>query len=112
MTSFIEGVRCFVDITYSATGVAGPTQEGKWLIGTKHRGVKIRWSDSRVKCPYCERRLQRAVPSPEGRVARVLGEPMNGKQEVIYDPLPKTHIALHCSEHGQFSMTRARLKVI
>lgn len=110
--AFIEGVRCFVDITYSAIRgkVDEATQEGKWLLGARHRGVKLRWSVSRVTCPYCDRRLQRAVPQPNGRVSRVLSEPINGRQEVIYDPLPKTHVALHCSTHGTFSITRARLK--
>ena len=52
-----------------------------------------------VACPFCQGRLVKKTEKgarTAGRVLRLVGEPRNGFQEVIFDPLPRTHIVLGC----------------
>lgn len=54
-----------------------------------------------ITCPLCQRRrlnkTTRKAPRCIGRVMYVIGLVKDGRQEVIYDPLPRTHIMLSCS---------------
>jgi len=52
-----------------------------------------------VACPYCQGRLVKKTEKgarTAGRVLRLVGEAKNGVQEVIFDPIPRTHIVLGC----------------
>jgi hypothetical protein len=52
-----------------------------------------------VACPFCQGRLVKKTPKgarTAGRVLRLLGKPKDGVQEVIFDPIPRTHIVLGC----------------
>jgi hypothetical protein len=52
-----------------------------------------------VVCPFCLGRLVKKTEKgarTAGRVLRLVGEPKDGVQEVIFDPIPRTHIVLGC----------------
>ena len=52
-----------------------------------------------VACPFCLCRLVKKTEKgarTAGRVLRLVGEPKDGCQEVIFDPIPRTHIVLGC----------------
>jgi hypothetical protein len=52
-----------------------------------------------VACPFCTGRLVKKTAkgaATAGRVLRLVGEPKEGFQEVIFDPIPRTHIVLGC----------------
>ena len=52
-----------------------------------------------VACPFCQGPLVKKTEKgarTAGRVLRLVGEPKNGCQEVIFDPIPRTHIVLGC----------------
>ena len=52
-----------------------------------------------VACPFCQGRLVRKTEKAArtaGRVLRLVGGPKDGVQEVIFDPIPRTHIVLGC----------------
>ena len=52
-----------------------------------------------VACPFCQaglvKKTDRAARTA-GRVLRLVGTPKDGVQEVIFDPIPRTHIVLGC----------------
>lgn len=51
-----------------------------------------------VACPFCQGCLVKKTEGARtaGRVLRLVGEAKNGCQEVIFDPIPRTHIVLGC----------------
>lgn len=52
-----------------------------------------------VACPFCQGALVKKTANAArtaGRILRLVGEPRNGCQEVIFDPIPRTHIVLGC----------------
>jgi hypothetical protein len=52
-----------------------------------------------VVCPFCTGQLVKKTEKAArtaGRVLRLVGGPKDGVQEVIFDPIPRTHIVLGC----------------
>lgn len=52
-----------------------------------------------IACPFCQGELVKKTEKAArtaGRVLRLVGTPKNGVQEVIFDPIPRTHIVLGC----------------
>ena len=52
-----------------------------------------------VACPFCQGKLVKKTEKgarTAGRVLRLVGEPKNCCQEVIFYPIPPTHVVLGC----------------
>lgn len=93
--SELTGVRRFVRLA--------PTQRldpGRYVADeSPNQPVEQCFERVPVACPFCQGRLVKKTEKgarTAGRVLRLVGEPKNGVQEVIFDPIPRTHIVLGC----------------
>jgi len=95
--SQLTGVRRFVRLA--------PTQRldpGRYVADAsppQHHPLHECFEPVPIDCPFCHGRLvkktEKSAPTA-GRVLRLVGEPKDGVQEVIFDPIPRTHIVLGC----------------
>ena len=95
--SELVGVRRFVRLAHSQR-----LEPGEYVTDDAPEPPrKERFEDVPVRCPFCMGRLVKKTSKANrtaGRVLYLIGKPKNGVQEVIYDPLPRTHIALGCED--------------
>lgn len=93
--SALTGVRRFVRL--------GPTQQlepGRYVADESPQfPLEECFERVPVACPFCLSRLVKKTQKgarTAGRVLRLVGEPKDDFQEVIFDPIPRTHVVLGC----------------
>ena len=94
--SELTGVRRFVRLAPSQR-----LDPGRYVAddSPQHHPLQECFEPVPVACPYCQGRLVKKTEKgarTAGRVLRLVGEPKDGVQEVIFDPIPRTHIVLGC----------------
>lgn len=110
MSSTVVGVKSRVNVSGTAEGriEAGRYVWSEWNAA-RHQPT---WTKTLVPCPLCvDHWLQRPSCRPSGRVLVILSEPANGYQQVLSDPLPRSHTALSCGRcKCFFTLPTAKLK--
>ena len=93
--SALTGVKRFVRL--------GPSQRiepGRYIADeSPDESLEHSFERVGVECPFCQGKLVKKTEQAArtaGRVLRLVGEAKAGFQEVIFDPIPRTHIVLGC----------------